>query len=102
MPYLVTFLMRHAAIGCALAVLFVGGLVGLDVGGLGKLVATSPDGLLAVALLTFGLAITFSSVQMGFAVMLLGDADDRGGGRKLPVKALELVPVRVTPRRRSR
>lgn len=104
MPALVVFLGRHAAIGLALAVLFVGGLVALDVGHLGTLVQNAPDGWLAVAVLTLACTITFSSAQMGFAVMLLSAErdEDKPRGRRIVVeRALRLAPValRVPVRR---
>ncbi|WP_210255156.1 hypothetical protein [Ancylobacter pratisalsi] len=73
MPHLVRFLIRHAAIGIAVAGLFVGALLAFDVAHLGTLVRESPSGLIAVSALTVALGITFGSVQMGFAVMLLGE-----------------------------
>ena len=60
LPLLVRFLIRHAAIGFGVAVLFVGLLLASSAG-------------LALAILTFSVGLTFSSVQMGFAVMFLRD-----------------------------
>ncbi len=98
MPILVRFLLRHALIGFALAMVFVGALLAFDVARLGSLVWASPSGGLAVAALTFALGLTFGSVQMGVAVMLLGEDDDRptrGGGRRatLGPAARRLAPV---------
>lgn len=98
MPILVRFLLRHALIGFALAMVFVGALLAFDVARLGSLVWASPSGGLAVAALTFALGLTFGSVQMGVAVMLLGEDDDRparGGGRRatLGSAARRLAPV---------
>jgi membrane glycosyltransferase len=98
MPTLVLFLARHALIGFALAVVFVGALLGFDVARLGTLVWASPSGPIAVAALTFAVGLTFASAQMGFAVMLLGEESDdgTGGGRATRVlarRALRLVPV---------
>ncbi|MCJ8143012.1 hypothetical protein MKI84_08790 [Ancylobacter sp. A5.8] len=97
MPRHVLFLLRHALIGCALAVLFVGGLIAFDVARLGELVLHSSNGLLAALVLTVALAITFGSVQMGFAVMLLGEDDETGGRRQMTARPA-LVPVRVRSR----
>lgn len=118
MPHLVVYLMRHAALGLAAAVSFVALLVGFDIANLGTLMRSSPDGLLAVAVLTFGVSVTFCSVQMGIAVMLLDDNDDEprgpGGGRhfvrdfsrapqprlRAPFRpTLRPVPVRAKTRR---
>ncbi|MCS0494066.1 hypothetical protein NVS89_03080 [Ancylobacter sp. MQZ15Z-1] len=97
MPQLVRFLIRHAVIGIGVAALFVGTLLLLDVARLGTLVWESPSGFVAVAALTAALGVTFGSVQMGFAVMLLGqEADGPGGGT--PRTVLRPVPVRVASR----
>jgi membrane glycosyltransferase len=98
MPTLVLFLARHALVGFALAVVFVGALLAFDVARLGTLVWGSPSGLFAVAALTFAVGLTFASAQMGFAIMLLGEetGGGRGGGRAARVlsrRALLLVPV---------
>lgn len=100
MPFLVRFLARHAAIGIGVATVFVGLLVAFDVARLGTLLFTSEDGLLAIIVLTLALGVTFGSVQMGFAVMLMSDTDDIGGGRK--ARLTRLVPrfARATASRR--
>lgn len=73
LPLLVRFLIRHAAIGFGVAILFVGLLLALDIGGIAKLIFASSSAGLALAILTFSVGLTFSSVQMGFAVMFLRD-----------------------------
>ena len=88
MPKLVAFLFRHAMVGFALAAAFVGLLLLGDVGGLVSLAVRDSAGVLAIGILTFFVGLTFSSAQMGFAVMLARDSDDDdegGGGRRLPV-----------------
>lgn len=97
MPKHVGFLLRHALIGCTMAVLFVGALLAFDVARLGTLMVESTNGPLAALVLTVALCITFGSVQMGFAVMMLGEDDETGGHRR-PVPNLALVPVRVRSR----
>ncbi len=99
MPFLVKFLLRHALIGVAVATVFVGALTALDVGGLGTLLANSPDGWLALGVLTYALGLTFGSVQMGFAVMLMSGRDDTMGGKRAPLKRLVLRPARIAVRR---
>lgn len=91
MPHLVRFLIRHALIGCVVAILFSAALFLLDVAGLGTLVRNSSSGPMAVVMLTIALCVTFGSLQMGFAVMLLTERSQGGGGTRVP-----LVPVRVT------
>lgn len=75
LPLLVRFLIRHAVIGFGLALLFVAILLTLDVGGIGTLIFASSSSGLALAILVFSMGVTFSSVQMGFAVMFLRDDD---------------------------
>lgn len=96
MPFLVRFLLRHAVIGVLVAAAFVALLVAFDVARLGTLFATSGDGLLALGVLTFALGLTFGSVQMGFAVMLMDDRDEPPRGRR--IRLTRLVPrlARVT------
>lgn len=89
MPFLVRFLVTHAVIGVAVAVAAVGAMVAFDVAGLYALMTGSEDGLLALALLTCGLGVTFGSVQMGFAVMLMGDGEEPPRGRRVLTR---LVP----------
>ena len=87
MPKLVTFLLRHAMVGFVLAAAFVGLLLLGDVGGLASLAARDGAGVLAIGMLTFFVGLTFSSAQMGFAVMLARDSDDDEPrrGKRLPV-----------------
>lgn len=99
MPHLVRFLLRHAVIGIAIAILFVGGLIAFDIARLGTLVVQSSAGPVAVIALTIALGITFGSVQMGMAVMLL-HADEDGAGPGRGRRAL--VPLRLAARARSR
>lgn len=90
MPFLVRFLLRHAAIGIGVAGVFVALLVAFDVAHLATLFARSPDGLLAIGVLTVALGITFGSVQMGFAVMLMDDENEPPSGRR--ARLTRLVP----------
>lgn len=99
MTPLVRFLIRHAAIGCAIAVAFVGVLVTFDIGGLRSLAGSSSSGPLAIVLLTVASALTFASVQMGFAIMLLGVNPRKDGGKRRPALSLALSVVRVARRK---
>lgn len=101
MPHLVRFLMRHALIGVGVGALFVGTLVLLDVARLGTLMTQSSSGLIALIVLTGAVGITFGSVQMGFAIMLLGDDDETPGkGRRARMRAAQMTPAlaRIQPR----
>ena len=57
----------------AMGRLFVGLLLAFDIGGIATLIFASSSAALALAILTFSVGLTFSSVQMGFAVMFLRD-----------------------------
>ncbi len=80
MPAHVVFLARHALIGFALAVAFVGVMAWFDIASLRTLAAKSDSTLVAFPVLTFFLGLTFASVQMGAAIMLLPHDDGKGGG----------------------
>ena len=71
MPHLVKFLLRHALIGFAIGLAAVILIVFADVGHIRTLIDNSSQGWLALALLSFSLGLTFASVQMGFAIMLM-------------------------------
>ncbi len=89
--------------GIALGLLFVLGVYLLDLGHIRTLMAKSRDGLLALALLTLGSVVTFASVVMGGAVMLLPSGEDDGPGRGHgqrrgtagPILLRALVPLRL-------
>lgn len=104
MPKLATFLFRHAVVGFVLAAAFVGLLLLNDVSGLASLAAHDSAGIFVVCLLTFFVGLTFSSAQMGFAVMLAKDSDDDESdkGRRFPVLDYWFVePARALVRTKS-
>ena len=81
--------------GIGLGLAFAGGVYLLNLGNIRTLVNNSPDGLLAMALLSMGAVITFASVVMGGAVMMLPRSDDKPprGGKGVVLRVL--VPLRV-------
>lgn len=96
MPQLVRFYIRHVLIGFALAAVFTGLLLWLNVGNLWHLVTHTAEGPLAAFLLFFFNGIVFGGVQHAIAVMLLAEDDDKGD-RAPPVQADPTpVPVPVT------
>lgn len=103
MPPLVRFLLRHAAIGFGLAAVFVGTLIHFDIGNIGTVLAQSGVQGIATGLLVMMVGLTFSSVQMGYAVMMQSHdspIDPRGGAKeRLPALGLQPVPVRSADRR---
>lgn len=99
LPFLVRFLVGHAAAGIGVAMLFVALMVTFDVARLGTLLWGSPDGALAVVVLTLALGVTFGSVQMGFAVMLLPRGDEPPRGRRARLSRLVPRMARASARR---
>ncbi len=103
MPDLIKLLIRNAAIGFGVAIVFVACIMLFDIGSVGTLVYSSDTGFVALFMLTFFMGLTFGSAQMGFAVMLSGAEKDRpgGGGKRRGRQHLDFAPIRVrTPTRR--
>lgn len=73
LPPHVRFLMQHALIGFGLATVFVMAVLWSDAFGIGGLLRGADSHPLPVLLLWFFTGLTFGSVQMGAAVMLLED-----------------------------
>lgn len=73
----------NALAGATAAVVVVAGLVLLDVGGFGRLMAADEHPLVPFALVLFGFVVTLSSAAMGVAIMRIGaDGDGDGDGRR--------------------
>lgn len=70
-PDLIRFLALHALSGALVGCLAAGGLLASDAGGLATLFAESGSAIPAGALLFGGFALTFGSLAMGSAIMLL-------------------------------
>jgi hypothetical protein len=101
MPKLVRLYIVNVAIGFAIAAVFVGALVALDVAGLGRLILQSPMGWVAGLMMVMFNGVVFAGVQFAIAVMRMADPEDTPrGGRGI---ALVPVPVRVAqpPKRRA-
>jgi len=62
----------NLAAGIAFAVIVVGGLLALDLGGLRRLVLADQSPGIAIGLLLFGFVLTFGSWVMGTAIMMIG------------------------------
>ena len=75
----IAFLLRHLAVGLAGAVLFTILILAADLGGLRAMAWRDPQGWLYLALLFFGLVVTFGSLAMGVAIMGLGEERDGPG-----------------------
>ncbi|MFN4192096.1 MAG: hypothetical protein ACK4GM_07055 [Tabrizicola sp.] len=96
MPQLVRLYIQSVALGFVVSAVFTGGLLWLDVAGVGHLILGSDIGWIAVAMLVVFNGIVFSAVQFAFRIMGMAEADDgpRGGrGVREPVAVPALVPV---------
>lgn len=88
--------------GTVAGIVAAAGLLLLNVGGLGTLVAGAEEPILPVALMTFGFVVTLASVAMGSAIMRIGqDGEDRPEGRLIPIR-IETDEELARRRRRMR
>ena len=70
------FLLQHLAYGTVGGVVFGLLILVFDIAGLWTMIAQSPDRELSLALLFFGLFVTFGSIGMAVGVMQLGEERD--------------------------
>lgn len=102
MPKLVRLYIQSVAMGFVISAAFTGGLLWLDVAGLGHLVMGSSIGWVAVAMLVVFNGIVFSAVQFAFRVMAMAEDEEgpRGGhAAREPVLVPARVPVKPQNRR---
>jgi len=95
-PPLLAYLGRHCLVGIAAGWVLLAALVATDVGSLKTLLAGSSHWPEALALLMVFFAITFGSLAMGTAVMMLGHTTANGRRRKLR-PSRPRVPVLPAP-----
>jgi hypothetical protein len=76
MPYLIKFLLWNALIGFSAGLITVFVIISLDIGRIGTLIASSAERWVALGSLSLLFGLTFGSVQMGVAIMLLPETDD--------------------------
>ncbi len=95
MPRLIRLYIINAAIGFAIAAVFVGLLLWLNIANLWHLVTHSDKGLLAVLILWLANGIVFAGVQFAIAVMALKDDDKPRGGRRSHATQGRPVPVKA-------
>jgi hypothetical protein len=99
-PDLIKLYIKSCAIGLAASAVFVALLLGFDVVGLRGLVAGSSMGIVAVLMMWVFNGIVFAGVQFGISIMSMADDDDDDeGGRPVPVRLAEAIPVRSGDRR---
>jgi acyl-coenzyme A thioesterase PaaI-like protein len=75
----------NLAIGVALAVMLVGGLLVLNPGGLRDLIIADSSPVVPIGLLLGGFIVTLGSTAMGTAIMAAGEWDEErpGGGLRV-------------------
>lgn len=95
MPDHIKLILRHAAYGGVIAVAFVAALLWFNVANLWHLVTHTSEGPLALVVMTILFWITFGSVQIGIRIMMMGDDEDKGGGKRMPEPLAIPIPVRV-------
>jgi hypothetical protein len=78
MPPLFRFMALHLASGIGVGWALLAAILAADVSGLGSLVRSAPDGLLAVTVLAAFFAISFGAAGLGIAVINLPWEDDAG------------------------
>lgn len=99
-PRIFRLLAINGLAGGLLGIAFVLGILGLDIARIRTMVIASGEWAVPIGLLTMGSIVTFASVAMGGAIMLMprGETDrgDRGRGRRVPASGLALarIPVR--------
>lgn len=105
-PPLVLFLIKNAAIGFVMAFIFVGVMLAFNVGNMMTVATQSDVGIFAMVLMTLMIGLTFSSLQMGFAVMFRADdigKNDKGPGDPLisieDMQRLSLQPIPIKAKR---
>jgi hypothetical protein len=101
LPKLVTFLLRHAALGFALAAIFVAAILALDPQDARALLTGAAGHWWPAVVLWFFTGLTFGAVQIGAATMLLEHAEPPRprGGQGVPHGLLPVL-LRVRSRRR--
>jgi hypothetical protein len=99
MPKLIRLYITQAAIGFALAGVFVAMLLWFNIANLWHLVTHSDMGFIAVLVLWISNGVVFGGVQFAISVMRMKDDDDdepRGGPRRpIRVDTTQMIPVRV-------
>lgn len=91
-------LLINGVAGAVLGLGFVAGVLLLDIASIRTMLTASGEWIVSLALLSMGSMVTFSSVAMGGAIMLL-PKDKNGPTRpSRPLRALVPIPVRAKAR----
>jgi len=100
MPDLLKFLARNLVMGTLAGWVSLAALIGTNTRGLGDIVFASSNPVLPIALLAFGFFITFGSLAMGAAIMMLPYKGDEGKSSGLKVHTLLATLQKMMPRLR--
>lgn len=79
LPPLIRQTLRSICVGLAAAAAFTAALIGLDVGGIGALIARSDVGVMAGVLLFAGLGGSFAAAQVAIDIFMSGGGEDEKG-----------------------
>ena len=92
---LARFLAANLSIGAVAGCSFVAAALYLDLGGLGALIGSSSDKVMAVVILCVAMTVTWGSASMGTAIFLLPKRKDErtGGGKIAPAPQLAPAPA---------
>ena len=97
MPELVRLYIRQSLIGFAIAAVFVGGLLWLNVANLQHLIFNTQGGWLALFMLFFFNGLLFASVQFAITVMGMAERNDSDGGRPLRLPMADAFGPKPVP-----
>ena len=102
MPDLFKILARNLVLGVVAGWVTLFVLIATNTAGLYDIVFTSANPSLPITLLAFGFFITFGSLAMGAAIMMMpyGDSDGKNGGLKIHTMLASLK--RFLPEAKSR
>ena len=96
---IVPYLIRNGLAGAGIGVLVVAAILVLDIGQVGTLLFNGSDTVVGLILMVWFFALTFASVAMGSAIMVLGHrpkgSDPDKGTRAPSGLAHALVPVKT-------
>lgn len=96
LPRIVRLYIFNCMIGFTLSGIFTAAILWWNIAGIGHLVASVPEGKLALLVFFMFNGIVFSGVQTGIVVMSMEyDDDDRGRGLPVPILKPALVPARA-------
>lgn len=94
-------LVIHGMSGALLGILFVIGILALDVAGIHSLLSRTGEWVVGLSLLTMGSITTFASVSMGGAIMMLPKEDTPREpperGLRAPAFAMKAAPRQWRP-----